>query len=150
MIATVYDVIQLCHAWNKCLFKSNVKANVISREIRTAEALSHFSAEWLDHYTEKPHAVFITVDGVKTDSSAEKQPITVIRESEPTANTNIHENTFQYSAMFEPLSSSHIQPILTEVSGRLLNISPLAASGTFENTLQVSRGHLFLLGNKNA
>jgi len=41
----MYDVIQLCHAGNKCLFKSNVKANVISREIRTAEALSHFSAE---------------------------------------------------------------------------------------------------------
>jgi len=57
-------------------------------------------------WTIKPHAVFITADEVKTDSSAEKQPITVIRESEPAANTNIHRNTFQYSAMFEPLSPS--------------------------------------------
>ncbi len=90
----MYDVIQLCQAWNKCLLKSNVKANVISREDQNIWSSAPSRR--------KPHTVFIKADGVKIDSSTEKQPITLIRESKPAANTNIH----QTLAMFEPLSVS--------------------------------------------
>lgn len=71
--------------------KVMLKQMLFQGKIRTSEALSHFSREMTAPSCRKPHTVFIKADGVKIDSSAEKQPITLIRESKPAANTNIHQ-----------------------------------------------------------
>lgn len=71
--------------------KAMLKQMLFQGKIRTSEALSHFSREITAPSCRKPHTVFIKADGVKIDSSAEKQPITLIRESKPAANTNIHQ-----------------------------------------------------------
>lgn len=134
----MYDIIQLCQAWNKCLLKSNFKTNVISRENQNLWSSAPSCR--------KPHTVFIKADRVKIDSSTEKQPITLIRESKPAANTNIH----QTLAMFEPLPLSPENRPSSMMTPDDYSIFLHGSLHRIWKYLRVSRGHLFRLGNKNA
>lgn len=93
-------MIQLCHAWNKCFFKSNVKANVISRQIRVIFQQSDWTI------TQKNLTLYLYSGCGWSEDWQLSREAAHHWESEPVANTNIHENTFQHIAMFEPLSLS--------------------------------------------